>query len=304
MNATLTAGGSVPTPNFVGLVRGEFFKLSRQRPIIVLAIIIAIVQIVYGLRTVIFLANLPQELVNRGASATVYLTTRVGMSDIRGLLGVFVTVVAVIVVGLEYQQGTIRVLLARGVGRLRLLAAKVTAITLLGVAGFIVMLVIMYLAMFISFAVIHRSGDFGQLPPYYFGDVTLDGLLVLLNMFVTLMLGVTLAVIGRNLAFGLAIGLPFFIAETIVGGILRVVSAIAQNDVWTHIATFLPGANLSQLSLTLVPDHGLQVFIEALSLNVTNGFIDGQHALTAVILYGLAFIGISGYLTWQRDVLQ
>jgi len=304
MNATLTAGASLPQPSFVGMVRGELFKLSRQRPIIVLAIVIPIVQIIYGLRTIIFLANLPPELVDRGSAVTVYLTTRVGLSDIRGLLGVFVTVVAVIVIGLEYQQGTIRVLLARGVGRLRLLAAKITAITLLGLAAFFAMLLIMYLSMFISFALINRGGDFGHIPPYYFGDVTLDGLLVLLNMFVTLMLGVTFAVLGRNLALGLALGLPFFIAESIVSGILGVVSVISRNDVWTHIATYLPGANLAQLSPTLVPDHGLQIFIAALSVNIPSGFIDGQHALTAVILYGLAFVGISGYLTWKRDVLQ
>ncbi len=304
MNATLTTGASVPQPGFIGLVRSELFKLSRQRPIIVLAIVIPIVQILYGLRTIIFLANLPQELVDRGSAVTVYLTTRVGLSDIRGLLGVFITIVAVIVVGLEYQQGTIRVLLARGVGRLRLLGAKVTAIALVGLAGFVAMLLIMYLAMFISFALIHRSGDFSQIPAYYLGDVTLDGLLVLLNMFVTLMLGVLLGVVGRNLALGLSIGLPFFIAESIVSTILRVVSLISRNDVWTHIGTFLPGANLSQLASKLVPDHGLQAFIAGLSINLPNDMIDGQHALTVVIVYGIAFTALAGYLTWQRDVLQ
>jgi ABC-type transport system involved in multi-copper enzyme maturation permease subunit len=50
------------------------------------------------------------------------------------LSGIFILVLAAHVVGLEYQYGAIRVLLARGVGRLHLLSGKIVALTLVGFA--------------------------------------------------------------------------------------------------------------------------------------------------------------------------
>src|SRR5262249_59351907 len=54
--------------------------------------------------------------------------------------GIFLLVVSARLVGMEYSGGTIRVLLARGTGRVRLLLAKLTALVLLGLvllAGFV-----------------------------------------------------------------------------------------------------------------------------------------------------------------------
>src|SRR5207247_4332322 len=71
-----------------------------------------------------------------------FLTNRMmqNLAILRVFIGIFLLVLTAFVIGLEYQLGTIRILLARGVGRLQLLTAKLLAVVIIALGVFIVSL--------------------------------------------------------------------------------------------------------------------------------------------------------------------
>jgi len=129
MSAATTAApatGALPTPKFLGVLRAEIFKMSRQ-PVnwLMAAGVLAMVALPWVLLpTTPFIRNelqanpLIAQFVQMGRSLTI----------LRVFGGLFVIVLTARVFGLDYQQGTIRIILARGVGRLQLLGAKLLTV--------------------------------------------------------------------------------------------------------------------------------------------------------------------------------
>src|SRR2546429_1109115 len=71
-----------------------------------------------------------------------------GLAILRAFGGIFLIILTARVIGLEYQLGTIRILLARGVGRLQLLLVKLLTIVLVAllilVVGLLLNVALMY----------------------------------------------------------------------------------------------------------------------------------------------------------------
>ncbi len=71
-----------------------------------------------------------------------------GLAILRAFGGIFLIILTARVIGLEYQLGTIRILLARGVGRLQLLLVKLLTIVLVAllilVVGVLLNVALMY----------------------------------------------------------------------------------------------------------------------------------------------------------------
>src|SRR5262249_42193714 len=118
------AVAAVQRPSFLGILRGEIFKVSRQRATWVMAAILVAILIFpsFILTTVrsVFLAE------QSHAAPLQFLYTLMGnnLLVLRVFSGPFLIVVTARLIGMEYSSGTIRVLLARGVGRLQLVTAK------------------------------------------------------------------------------------------------------------------------------------------------------------------------------------
>jgi hypothetical protein len=107
------------------------------------------------------------------------------------------------------------------------------------------------------------------------------------------------------LAFGLGFTLPYFLLESILGGILGVISFGTHNDLWTNITTYFLGKNLSALSTVLLPPRGLDILsLVSGNTSVLGSTVDATHALLVTLAYFALFVGVTGYLTWKRDVLQ
>ena len=135
---TVTASPALPAtgamsaearPGFFGVLRGEFFKLTRQRInwMMILGVVgITLMPYLY----VIFLsdhAQILQQMQNPPQLFLYYfMSATLGLQ--RVFVGIFLMVATARLFGLEYSNGTIRILLARGVGRLELLSAKLLAI--------------------------------------------------------------------------------------------------------------------------------------------------------------------------------
>src|SRR5206468_10638113 len=116
-------------PSFFGILGGELFKISRQWIVWVMLVLLAgVIALPY-----IITLTVPdvKDVINH--TPLLFLTNRMtqNLAVLRVFIGIFLLVLTACVIGLEYQLGTIRVLLSRGVGRLQLLTAKLTAIVII-----------------------------------------------------------------------------------------------------------------------------------------------------------------------------
>src|SRR5579872_2840103 len=107
--------------SFVGLLRGELRKLVHLRIAWVLAALYVLLLI--GSQLLLLSGSGAQDL-RRDPLGSFYNLMEGDLSLVRIFSGIILLILAAHVIGLEYQQGTIRVLLGRGVGRLQLLGAK------------------------------------------------------------------------------------------------------------------------------------------------------------------------------------
>ena len=124
---------TVRRPSFVGAVRGEALKISRQLSFwLMLAgafVLLAIITLA------ISSASNIQDQLKSNPTAFAY-----GARDVFGTVyqigsGIFLLIVGSRLFAMEYSSGTIRIIYARGTGRLRLLLAKMLTLAIIGNCG-------------------------------------------------------------------------------------------------------------------------------------------------------------------------
>jgi ABC-2 type transport system permease protein len=311
--SALTPGAAAPAtlkPDFLGMVRGELLKIARQRTIGAMAATIGGAMFLFELLLAVTIARIgtgPRSI------SPPYTITFSGLSDARGFSGIFITIVAVIVIAQEYQQGTIRVLLARGVGRLQLLGAKLLAIMIVGVITYVVSLAITAIAVLLDFSLAGHTDYLSRTYDYFWPDVSVYALTVLASVVVTALIAATLAVIGRSMAFGLGVGLPFFVAlDYVLAPILVGISNATQNDLWASIVRFFPGVNLVALPYLIIPNRGFNTEILRTLTDIPSRLVTGSSpaattttmAVVVLIAYAAGCLALSAWLVKSRDVLQ
>src|SRR5579883_214434 len=112
-------------PSFPGLVRGELFKVVRQwTPWIALVLVLGIIFLPY----LILFTNADLKALIQ-AKDHVYFYGRVAacLGLLRAFGGMALLLIVARMIGQEYSLGTIRIVLARGVGRVQFLLAKIVA---------------------------------------------------------------------------------------------------------------------------------------------------------------------------------
>ena len=103
--------------------------------------------------------------------------------QVRVFTGFFLLILTARMIGLEYQLGTIRVLLSRGVGRLQLLFAKLLTVVIIALVLLVVGLALNYLLTLILVA--GTTGNlhaFSAITPQFWSDTGTYILYILLNM--------------------------------------------------------------------------------------------------------------------------
>src|SRR3982074_1112851 len=126
-------------PSFFGAVRGEALKISRQLSFW-LMLAGAIVLLVIMTLAITSAQNIQDQL-KADPTAWAY-----GARDVFGTVfqigsGIFLLIIGSRLFAMEYSSGTVRILYARGMGRLSLLLAKMLILAVLGIvllAGFLV----------------------------------------------------------------------------------------------------------------------------------------------------------------------
>jgi len=319
MSATITshartlAATATPRPGFLGVLRGELFKLARQRTNWILFLGITGITCL----TYYFLVRGPstQDSLTQSPLSTLYEVMGYQMAIQRAFIGILLLVATARMMGLEYQNGTIRILLARGVGRLELLGAKLAAMALVALGVFAWGLLLNAALTVVSlFAVQGNLDALQSLTPAFWNAAWVDALTVLVSMGVSILLAMSVTIVGRSLAFGLTVALGWFAADNI--GVLMsfLVYRFTHNDFWLNIAAYFLGPNLNVMPSVVVPALTFTVntpkgvvtqAVPAATLGITP-FVnyDGTHTLMVALVYAVIFAVAAVGVMWRRDVLE
>ena len=285
-------------PSFRGAVRGELLKLSRQRALWAMLIGGALLFGFVGLA--IFSAdNIRQTLKSQP------LTFFYSALDIMGGLfdtgsGIILLVSASRLFGMEYTSGTIRILLARGTGRLQLYFAKLVALAVLGLA-LLVSFSAAALGLVYAYAtsVGNGFGPLTTLPAVAYHDLELTVLVGLISIGLTILLGGTAAILGRSLSFGIAAAMGFFPADNFGTVILAIMQRITHVDAWNQASAYLLGPNLNVLAMRLEPGRQVRPLFATPNVAVST-----EHVWAVIAVYAGLFLVGSIMLVLRRDVVE
>jgi ABC-2 type transport system permease protein len=284
-------------PSFFGIVRGEIFKVTRMWSIwISLVITLGFIFLPYLLTLTVksqgtLLKSQPLQFFYDSAGQNLFV--------LRVFIGFFLLILTANVFGREYQLGTIRILLARGVGRLQLLFAKLLAVVVIALFVLAIGLIINVLLQALQMSVL--AGNFDGLKALdagFWHDMGIYLLTILISMGVTILLTVAMTALGRSFVFGLSVSLAFFPVDNIGVIFMRLAYSLTQNDFWHNITAYFLGPNLNAMPASIMPVHFENFGFSPLVA------VDGTHTLVVALVYGVIFLVAAIILTWKRDVKE
>jgi ABC-2 type transport system permease protein len=283
-------------PSFGGALLGELLKVRRQRSTLV-ALAIATVLFVVMMAAV---AATPGEAQSLEANPIKFWRQTL---DIFQFLfdtgaGIFILLLGARLVAMEYDSGTIHVLLGRGAGRLRLLFAQMAALALVAA---ILLLGYLVLATASMALLINSFGDLRlirDLPGTAWTELSVTVLAMVVSMLICILLGVSAAVIGRSMAFGIGAAMAVFPADNFGTIILGLISRATHQQWIGEVTGYLLGPNLNVFAGTLEHRKTNAPFASPL---VT---VSAEHVIAVVAAYGVVLLAASIWLTWRRDVLN
>jgi len=295
-------------PSFFGTVRGEFFKIARQwTNWIMLVLLIGVIVLPF-----IIEMTAPNAKTNIQTNPLhfYYNLLSITLSILRVFTGIFLLILTARTIGLEYQLGTIRILLSRGVGRLQLLFAKLLAVALIALGLLVLGLLLNYLLTVILVVGLTGNLDsFNALNSVFWSDARIYVLSIMLNMGVTILLATAAAVVGRSVTFGLSVALVFFPIDNIATIVMTLAYRITQNDFWLSTTAYFLGPNLNAMAAALTNARAESIGSTPLygvdPAGVAHGIqVDGTHTVVVALVYAAIFAVTAIVLTWKRDVKE
>ncbi|GLV57754.1 hypothetical protein KDH_45900 [Dictyobacter sp. S3.2.2.5] len=287
------------TPSFFGIVRGELLKMSRRWSTWI-PLVVVIMFLCAGILIRLTNSELKQAI-NANQLSFLYVEMENGLAFIRIFTGLYFLVLVAYVIGLEYQMGTIRVLIARGVGKVTLLLAKLTSI--LVVALLVIIGCMLLTAGLICVVLLSATGNLDALKTLtsqFWSDTGLYLLTVLISTVITILLGTMLSVLGRSLTIGLSAGLAWFPVDNIGSQFLSLAYRVTHNDFWQNVTAYFLGPNLNVMVSQIMP---AKLGVEGVGIPPLVK-VDGPHTLWVVLVYGLVFLVVSIALTATRDITE
>jgi ABC-type transport system involved in multi-copper enzyme maturation permease subunit len=295
-NASLAARAR---PSFVGLVRGELLKLSRQWMTWIILVLYL------GGTTLLFLllssGDSTKNALAHDKLSYLYIMVTLPSLVMRIFGGIFLIIITAYLVGLEYQSGTIRIILARGIGRVQFFLAQLTTALLVVVMLFVGWTLVNVVGMGITTLALGGSLDVIQAANAdFWREIGIYALTILMSMTLTVLMTATVTVVGRSLAFGMSVGLAWFAVDNLLALPMMLIAMFLHQDWPKQITGYLLG-----LTLNIMP--------KALDLKHVNSIASTQGPLidvgsTQVLLvtlgYAVGFLLISLVLTWKKDVKE
>ena len=288
-------------PSFVGIVRGELFKVSRQISTWVLAVLyLGAICLPY---LVLLGSGRIKTEVRDDPMSALYSVLGVDMVILKVFGGALIIIVTARLIGMEYSGGTIRVLLSRGVGRLQLLFGKLTALALIALGIAVVTLLLdLLLTVVLLLATVGNLDLFKSATSAYWSDAGMYLLLALVSIGVTILMATAVTVVGRSLAFGVAVSLLWYPAENISVLFLILGYRLTNSTFWTLVSGDFLGLNLNAMAGGILPPRAAV----ASSITFTTPLVpvDGGHTLLVTALWAIVFAAVAIVLTARRDVKE
>ncbi|HLI07591.1 MAG TPA: hypothetical protein VKV40_13555 [Ktedonobacteraceae bacterium] len=285
------------TPSFPGILRGEIFKVSRQWTTWIMLVFLTGILILPYLIMLIA----PNAKASLAAAPLPFLTDQVetNLAVLRVFSGFFLLILTARVIGLEYQLGTIRILLARGVGRLQLFSAKLLAIVTFALLILIGGLLLDALLTVVMVAILAGNlNALNALNTTFWSNTWLYIVTIMISMGATILLGAAMNAIGRSQVFGLSASLVWFPADNIGTVIMTLAYRVTHNTFWQNVTGYFLGPILNNMPNYLLPKGGLTIGAFPL---VT---ISNTQGLLVTAAYCVIFAAVAVILTWKRDVQE
>ncbi len=302
-DSSISLGARAAKPSFLGLVRGELFKISRQRitwfMLLVLAGLVCFPYVIGlgrgGLKD--YIAQAPLDVIYRDMAQ--------GFFVLRVFSGAFLVLVTARLIGMEYSGGTIRVLLARGVGRMQLLSAKLLTLALVALAVFVGGAILDLVMTVASLQLIAGNLDaLKAIDATFWADTRLMGVTVLISMGVTILMAAAVTTVARSLAGGMSAGLAWFPADNIGLILFYLAFSLTKSDFWTLVTGDLLGPNINVMAGLLMSTRAHNLEIGFGRFNAPLVPVTGGHALLVTAIYTVVFIVVAFGLTGWRDVTE
>jgi ABC-2 type transport system permease protein len=286
-------------PRFFGTVRGEALKVSRQLSFWLMLgasfVLLAIITL-----AITSAPNIHDQL-KTDPTSWAY-----GARDIFGTVfqigsGIFLLIVGSRLFAMEYSSGTIRIIYARGTGRLSLLLAKMLTLAVIGIlllAGYLVVAGGI-LALLVN-AWTGSLAPLQHLPNEFWQDLGMWAVVQGMSMGIAILMAAAAAGIGRSLAFAMAASLAFFPVDNFSVILEALGSRITRQDhPWLDISQYQLGPNLNTVLNLIEPGHHARAaFATPLQK------VDGTHALVLIGAFALAFAVIAVGRAVRPDVLE
>ena len=285
-------------PSSSGAFRGEVLKVSRQRStwLMLLGAFVLLGVIVLASSSA---GKLRADL--RGDPSTFVDD----MVQIYGTVfqvgsGIFLLLVGARLLGMEYSSGTIRVLYARGVGRLQLLVVKLLSMLVLGLlllAGYVLLV-----AVIVATTVQAWSGGLaplGQVSAAEWQNVARAIGFYTANIGVVILVAAAAAAIGRSLSFALAAALALFPVDNFGSLICALLARATQHPhPWNDINQWFLGPNLNYLLSLWETTKPRPAFA------APTAPVDLTHVVAVIAAWSLALAAIAVGRTLRPDVLE
>jgi ABC-2 type transport system permease protein len=290
---------AVRRPSFVGMVRGETLKVSRQLSFwLMLAgsfVLLAIITLA------ITSASNIQDQLKTDPTGWAYSARDVFGTIFQIGSGIFLLIVGSRLFAMEYSSGTIRIIYARGTSRLGLLLAKMLTLAIIGVAllaGYVVVAGGI-LALLVN-AWTGSLAPLQHLPSEFWQDLGMWAVVQGMSMGIAILMAAAAAGIGRSLAFAMAASLAFFPVDNFSVILEALGSRITKQDhPWLTISQYQLGPNLNIVLNLIEPGHHARA---AFAAPLTP--VDANHALAVIGAFALAFAVIAIGRTVRPDVLE
>lgn len=286
-------------PSFFGLVGGELFKIRRQWTTWIMLILF--MGITFAPYLIMFLESNIKDVITAPGGDYAYSRIAAGLALVRIFGGFFILILTARTIGQEYQLGTIRIVLARGVGRVQLLLAKLTAIVLWAIVLMVIGLALNALWALLQVQIVTGSlSAITGLSSTVWHDLGIYVLTILVSMGVTILMATSITVLFRSMAGGLSASIAWFPVDNILGLILTIAFALTRNDFWKNVSAYLLGPNLNVMAGAVANiRHGAWAFGTGPLVTV-----DGTHTLVVSAVYAVIFAVVAIGLTWKRDVKE
>jgi ABC-2 type transport system permease protein len=217
--------------------------------------------------------------------------------------GIVLLILTSFTIGREYQYGTIRLLLARGVGRVPLLLAKLALLALIALVLLVVFT--LFTAVLTCLHILVLAGNLNALRALtlsFWLNISLDLLAIFISMSATILLATAMNALTRSLTLGLSASLIWFPIDNVGILMMNTLTRVTHSDAWVNATAYFLGPLLNRLPDWIVPVSGQSGF-QSFGLRPLVA-VDGVHALFVIGAYSLAFLVLALIPTWKRDVKE